>query len=124
MSKITSIVGMLLIIAAGVLAAVSSTKEDVIKSKKEISSKYLKNAEAALAQKDINKAFKFVKLALKADPDNKAVFKVLQKISDAKCANAAPAKVQNSAEKKETNTTQKTAPAPAPAAAEEEEMGC
>lgn len=122
MSKITSIVGMLLIIAAGALAAFSSTKEDVIKSKKEISTKYLKDAEAALAQKDVNKAFKFVKLALKADPDNKAVFKVLQKISDAKCANAAPVKAQNSAEKKETNSSQKAAPAPA--AAEEEEMGC
>jgi len=116
MNKVTSIVGIVLIVAAGILAAVSSTKEDVIKSKKELCAKYTKNAEAALAQKDFTKAFKFAKLAIKVDPENKSGYKVFSKIADAQCSGKVP-----------TNTTAKPAEGkaaakPAPAAAED--MGC
>jgi len=118
MSKIISIVGIVLIIAAGVLAAVSSTKEDVIKSKKELCTKYTKDAEAALAQKDFEKAMKFAKLAIKVDPENKSAYKVLTKIADAKCSGTVPAA-------QKATTTPANAQKPAkPAPAEEEEMGC
>ena len=117
MNKITSIVGIVLIVAAGVLAAVSSTKEDIIKSKKELCAKYTKNAEAALAQKDFDKAYKFAQLAIKVDPENKLGFKVLKKIADAQCSGKVPANTTNN------QAQEKKAPAkPAPAA--EEEMGC
>ncbi len=119
MSKIVSTVGIVLIVAAGVLTAVSASKEDVIKSKKELCAKYTKNAEAALAQKDFDKATKFAKLAIKADPENKSGYKVLTKIADAKCSGNVPA--ANSA----ANTKQAPAASKKPVKpAEEEEMGC
>ncbi len=114
MNKIISIVGIVLIVAAGVLAAVSSTKEDVLKSKKELCAKYTKDAEAALAQKDFTKAMKFAKLAIKVDPENKSGYKVLTKIADAQCSGKVP-----------TNTAAPAGKKPAKSdAEEEEELGC
>jgi len=120
MNKIISIVGIVLITAAGVLTALSASKEDVIKSKKILCEKYTKNAEVALQQKDFDKAFKFAKLAIKVDPENKLGYKVLEKIMNAKCA------VNTPTSNKATNQTNTKAPLkPAkPAAEEEEEMGC
>ena len=120
MSKLTSSVGILLIAAAGVLASISASHEDVLKANKTLCAKYTKDAELALASKDFDKAFKFAKLAIKVDPSNKSGYKVLTKIADAKCTGNAP--VANSA------TTAKGASAPAKkpvaAAEEEEDMGC
>ncbi len=118
MSKIISVVGLALIVAAGTLTAVSMSKEDVIKSQKALCAKYTKDAEAALSQKDFDKALKFAKLAIKADPENKSGYKVLMKIADAKCAGNAPA-VKNTPAAPSNN---KKPAKPAPA--EEEEMGC
>ena len=123
MGKITSIVGLVLIVAAGILASVSTTYEDQIKAKQELSSKYIKSAKEALSKGDKKAALKFVKMAFKADPDNKQVFKLLQEINGASAV-AKPASVSKKAESKTE------APAPkkeAPAAEEEEEedgLGC
>ena len=120
MSKLTSSVGILLIAAAGVLASISASHEDVLKANKTLCAKYTKDAELALASKDFDKAFKFAKLAIKVDPSNKSGYKVLTKIADAKCTGNAP--VANSA----TPAKGASAPAKKPAAAaeEEEDMGC
>ena len=108
MSKIISVVGIVLIVAAGALTAVSASKEDVIKSKKALCAKYTKNAEAALAQKDFDKATKFA-------TENKSGYKVLTKIADAQCSGNVPA----------TNSTGAATKAkPKAAAAQEEELGC
>ena len=117
MSKIISVVGIALIIAAGALTAVSASKEDVIKSKKTLCAKYTKDAEAALAQKDFDKATKFAKLAIKVDPENKSGYKVLTKIAEAQCSGNVPAANAGS-----TGTATKAKPKAA--AAEEEELGC
>ncbi len=143
MNKVISIVGLVLIAAAGVLAAISTSHEDILKSKKELCAKYTKNAQAALANNDIEKAFKFAKLAIKADPENRAGYKVLAQITDAKCKASQPssakaaaassteadnAKTENKAAQKPEEKASQTAAQPAkpakPAAEEEEEMGC
>ena len=118
MSKLTSAVGIVLIAAAGVIASVSASHEDVLKANKTLCAKYTKDAELALSSKDFDKAVKFAKLAIKVDPSNKSGYRVLTKIADAKCTGNAP--VTNSA----TPTKGTSAPAKKPAPAEEEEMGC
>ena len=125
MSKITSAVGIVLIAAAGVVASISASHEDVLKANKTLCAKYTKDAELALASKDFNKALKFAKLAIKVDPSNKLGYTVLTKIADVKCAGNAtvtnstiPAKGTSAPAK---NTTPVKKPAPAE---EEEEMGC
>jgi len=123
MSKIVSLVGIVLITAAGVLTALSANKEDVLKAKKELCAKYTKNAELALQSKDFDKAFKFAKLAIKVDPENKSGYKVLAKITDAKCQGNAPAST-NTAPAKTATQPAKAPLKPAKPAAEEEEMGC
>jgi len=121
MGKITSIVGIILIAAAGVVAALSANQEDLLKANKELCAKYTKNAEAALASKDFKQAIKFAKQAIKVDPDNKAGFKILDKIVAAKCSASSPAKSETKAAPATNNTPSKAKPA---AAEEEEEMGC
>ena len=116
MNKIISIVGIVLIIAAGALAAISSSHEDLLNSKKELCAKYTKDAKAALDQKDFTKAMKFAKLAIKADPENKSGYAILSQITEAQCSGKVPS---NTATKPATNKAT-TKPAPA----EEEEMGC
>ena len=116
MSKITSAVGIVLIAAAGIIASLSASHEDVLKANKTLCAKYTKDAETALASKDFDKAVKFAKLAIKVDPSNKSGYQVLTKISDAKCTGNAPAT---------NSTTPVKGKAPAkPAPAAEEEMGC
>jgi len=120
MGKITSIVGLVLIVAAGVLASVSTTYEDQIKAKKELCKKYIKNATEALEQGDKKSALKFVKMALKTDPDNKVIYTLLQKI------NGGGASTAPTASKKEEKA-KPTKKQNAPAAEEEEEedgLGC
>ncbi len=80
MGRVISIVGLILIISAGVLTAVSVTYEEQLNAKREIVSKYLKNAEEALKSGDKKEAIKFVKKAIKVDPDSKEPFKFLDKI--------------------------------------------
>jgi len=112
MSKIISVVGIVLIAGAGVVTAISSSKEDVLKSKKAFCAKYTKNSELALQSKDYDKAFKFAKLAIKADPENKSGYKILSKIIDAKSQGNVPAS---------TGTSKATLK---PNVDSEEEMGC
>jgi len=118
MNKIISVVGIVLIVAAGLVASLSASKEDILKSKKIICEKYVKNAQQALKSGDFKSALKFAKLAIKADPENKAGFKILAQIADAKCKASMPAAAK-------TNAPAAKPSAPAkPAPAEEEEMGC
>jgi len=128
MGKITSIVGLVLIVAAGVLASVSISYEDQIKAKKELSAKYIKNAKEALSKGDKKAATKFVKMAFKADPDNKEVFKLLQQISSGSASTAqAPAPTAKEAPKTDTKQPNQDKKPAAPAAEEEEEedgLGC
>jgi len=124
MSKIVSVVGIVLITAAGVLTALSANKEDVLKSKKILCEKYTKDAELALQSKDFNKALKFAKLAIKVDPENKSGYKILAKITDAKCQGNAPATTTTAPAKTTTQPTKAPLKPAKPAAEEEEEMGC
>ena len=123
MSKLTSAVGILLIAAAGAVAALSSSHEDVLKANKTLCAKYTKNAESALASKDYKGATKFAKLAIKVDPSNKSGYKVLTKISDAQ--HAGTTATSSATPTSGATTPPKGAtPAKKPAPAEEEEMGC
>jgi len=122
MSKITSSVGIVLIAAAGVIASLSASHEDVLKANKTLCAKYTKDAETALASKDFDKAVKFAKLAIKVDPSNKSGYKVLTKIADAKCTGNAPA--TNSATPATATPAKGNTPAKPAPAEEEEEMGC
>lgn len=83
MSKIISIVGIVLIVAAGLLAAVSTKQEGVLKAKKTLCAKYTKSAEDALAKSDYQGAQKFAKLAIKADPENHSGYTMVAKIAQA-----------------------------------------
>ena len=83
MSKIISIVGIVLIVAAGILASVSTKQEDILKAKKALCAKYVKNADDALAKGDFKAAQKFAKLAIKADPENSSGYKIVTKIATA-----------------------------------------
>jgi len=126
MGKITSIVGLVLIVAAGILAAVSTNYETQLKANKVLSEKYIKNAKEALTKGDKKAATKFLKMAFKADPDNKQVFKLLQEISGATTATKATTKTED---KKAADTKKEAEPKKpaAPAAEEEEEedgLGC
>ncbi len=122
MKSVTSIVGIVLILAAGVLAAVSTGHQDVIKANKELCAKYTKDAKAALAQKDFNKAWKFAKLAIKVDPENKLGYNVIKEIADAQCSGKVPATATQKASAPASAKQPATPAKPAPAA--EEEMGC
>jgi Tfp pilus assembly protein PilF len=119
MGKIISIVGLALIVAAGLLASVATTQEDIIKANKELCAKYTANAESALKNKDFAKALKFAKQAIKVDPDNKSGYKMLEKIAAAQFAPAAATKSGTSA-----TPAAKTPGKPTPAPASEEELGC
>ncbi len=83
MNKITSIIGLVLISAAGIIAALSTNYEDVIKAKKELSSKYINKAQVELDNKNYGKAENFAKLAIKADPNNKDAFELIKNITKA-----------------------------------------
>ena len=126
MSKLTSAVGVVLIAAAGALAALSSSHEDVLNANKTLCEKYTKNAESALASKDYKGAIKFAKLAIKSDPSNKSGYKVLTKISNAQCSGNTPAASSTTQTTGATTPAKGAEPAKKPAAAleEEEEMGC
>jgi Tfp pilus assembly protein PilF len=104
-----------LIVAAGLLASVATTQEDIIKANKELCAKYTANAESALKNKDFAKATKFAKQAIKVDPDNKSGYKMLEKIAAAQFTPAA-------ATNKNGTTAAPAKPAAAPAT--EEELGC
>ena len=116
MSKIISIVGLVLIVAAGLLASVSTSKEDILKSKKALCAKYTASAEEALKNKEFDKAIKFAKEAIQVDPSNKSGYKVLEKIYTAQCSGTVPAATNN--------TNNSKAAKPAPKKDEEEELGC
>jgi Tfp pilus assembly protein PilF len=94
MGKITSIVGLVLIVAAGVLAAVSTNYQDQIKAKQKICSQYINSAKEALKKGDKDKASEFANKAFKVDPNNKALYELLKEIhgaSEAKTASKKPA---------------------------------
>ena len=126
MNKIVSAVGLMLIVAAGVLVALSTSHEDILKANQELCAKYTKNAKEALKSGDIKKAKKFAKMAIKVDPDNKLAYKTYEEVILSQCqSRATPA----STTKEESKNSQTPAPkkAPAPAAEEEEEedgLGC
>ena len=120
MGKITSIVGLVLIVAAGVLASVSVSYEDQIKANKELCTKYIKSAKEALSKGDKKAAAKFAKMAFKVDPDNKQVFKLIQEINGSDTTKPV-------AKTEEGKTKPEAAKKTAPEAEEEEEedgLGC
>ena len=124
MGKITSIVGLVLIVAAGVLASVSVSYEDQIKANKELCAKYVKSAKEALSKGDKKAAAKFAKKAFKVDPDNKALYALLQEING---ASATPATKSEIPANSNTNAPEQATKKAAPAAEEEEEedgLGC
>ena len=86
MGKITSIVGLVLITAAGIIVALTSSYQDVIKGKKELSVKYVNKAQNALESKNYGDAEKFAKEAIKADPENKAAYDLIAEVVKATVA--------------------------------------
>jgi len=118
MGKITSIVGLVLIVAAGLVASISTNYEDRIKTNKELCEKYTKNAKEALKSGDTKKAVKFAKMAIKVDPTNKAGYKALEEIYKLQC------KGQVVTNTKQSGKESLPANKPQPQEAEEEELGC
>jgi len=124
MGKITSIVGLVLIVSAGILASVSINYESQIKTKKELSSKYIQNAKEALSRGDKKSATKFIKMALKIDPNNKQIFKLIQELSGVTNTATKPTSISKKTENKTESLESKKE---APVAEEEEEddgLGC
>jgi Tfp pilus assembly protein PilF len=99
MSKITSIIGLVLISAAGIIVALSTSYADVIKAKKELSSKYINKAKTELENKNYGKAEEFAKLAIKADPENKQAYEVIVDITKATVAPVAKTEEKKEAPK-------------------------
>jgi Tfp pilus assembly protein PilF len=89
MSKIVSIVGLGLIVAAGALTALSINYEKQVEAKKVICQKYIANAKEALKSGDKEKALTFIDKAFKVDPQNKALFEVLKEINGATASSKA-----------------------------------
>jgi len=83
MSKIISIVGLGLIVAAGALTVASTNYETQVKANKELCKTYITNAKEALKSGDKDKAQSFADKAFKVDPENKALFEVLKEINGA-----------------------------------------
>jgi len=106
MGKIISIVGLILIVSAGVLASISTSYEAQLKAKEQIAQKYIINAKEALKSGDKQKALKFIKMAIKVYPDNKEAFKLLEEIYAS------------------NNKTSTSTNKPAASQEEEEELGC
>ena len=119
MGKITSIVGLVLIVAAGLLASFSTNYETQIKANKELCAKYIKSAKDALNSGDKKSALKFVKKAFKVDANNKELYALLQDINGVK----APAQKASPDTKAEQNS-QKGAKPEAEEEEEEDGLGC
>jgi len=124
MKLISSIVGVVLLSASIALAYLANTNaQKVMASKNLIVEKYVKNSTDALATQDIKGAVKFAKLAIAADPKNKAGFKALEAVYEVKYKPA-----ENNDEESVEEPTKDDSPSKeAPAAEEEEEetdMGC
>jgi len=81
MSKIISIVGLGLIVAAGALTVASTNYETQLNANKELCKTYITNAKEALKSGDKDKANEFVSKAFKVDPQNRALFEVLKEIN-------------------------------------------
>ncbi len=88
MNKITSIVGLVLITAAGIIVALTSNYADIIKGKKELCKSYITKAQSALDNKNYGDAQKFAKEAIKADPENRAAYDLIAEITKATVAPA------------------------------------
>jgi Tfp pilus assembly protein PilF len=83
MSKIVSIVGLGLIVAAGALTVASTNYETQQKANKELCKTYITNAKEALKSGDKDKANNFAKKAFKVDSQNNAIFELLKEINGA-----------------------------------------
>lgn len=83
MSKIVSVVGLSLIVAAGALAVVSTNYETQVNANKKLCTTYIANAKDALKSGDKDKANSFLDKAFKVDPKNKALFEVAKEINGA-----------------------------------------
>jgi len=84
MKIISAIVGLVLLLASLVLAYLSSNVEQMDKNKEAIVLKYVNNSTTALEDENYKAAIKFAKLAIIADPKNKAGFKAYEAIMEAK----------------------------------------
>ncbi len=124
MGKITSIIGLVLIVAAGIVASVSTSYQKQLENKKELCKKYINSAKEALKKQNYGDAKKFIQNALKVDPQNKAAIKTLMEISLAQNpANSAPA--QNSAQTQNSSNNQAKPQQAAPSSEEsEDDLGC
>jgi hypothetical protein len=79
MKVISSIVGLVLLSAAFILAYLANTNANEMITKKEaIVMKYVDDSTTALEEENISDAIKFAKLAIAADTKNKAGFKALE----------------------------------------------
>jgi Tfp pilus assembly protein PilF len=126
MGRVISIIGLLLIVGAGVLASVSTTYEEQLQAKKEIVAKYVKSAKEAIDSGDKKEAIKFIKKAIKVDPDSKEPFKLLEKIYTSSAQPTATQSNQNTQKTEATKAEVKPTQEEKPTAGEEEEedLGC
>lgn len=124
MGKITSIIGLVLIVAAGIVASVSTSYEKELENKKKLCKKYVNSAKEALKKQNYGDAKKFIQNALKVDPQNKAAIKTLMEISLAQNpVSAAPA--QNSAQTQNNSNNQAKPQQATPSKEEsEDDLGC
>ena len=113
MKVLSTIVGIALLGASLVLAYLSSSNSaQMIKNKNAIVMKYVEQSTKALEEEDIKGAIKAAKLAIAADPKNKAGFKAYE--------DAIEAKYKPNEESQDESTNEQ----PSEDEEEEEDMGC
>ena len=115
--KVPAVVGAVLLAFAIFLSVVSNGNANAQKQRvQKIVLKYKQLSDEALKNGDIDKAMKFAKLAIEADPNGKVGYACLSNAMSSKYKSAAPAATQ----------TTDTAPAnaPAPDDSSEDDLGC
>ena len=115
--KVPAVVGAVLLVFAILLSVVSNGNANARKQRvQKIVLKYKQLSDEALKNGDTDKAMKFAKLAIEADPNGKIGYACLSNAMSSKYKSAAPVANQT--------TTVAPANAPAPDSSGEDDLGC
>lgn len=116
--KVPAVVGAVLLVFAILLSVVSNGNANAQKQRvQKIVLKYKKLSDEALKNGDADKAMKFAKLAIEADPSGKIGYACLSNAMSSKYKSAAPAAAQPATKVAPAN-------APSPDNSEDDELGC
>ncbi len=95
--RISTIVGLVLFLAAVVLVVLSTSQEEYGAKQTAMVQKYIDNANQALDEGDTTSAVKFVKMAIVVDPKSKEAFKTYEKAMELKYKPASDGMVESPA---------------------------